>query len=230
MADKQIVAFGGFALAEEDHRELESELLRMTGKERPRVCFLPTASADDADYTVMFYEAFSGQADPTHVVFHPWPPTDLRERIVGSDLVFVGGGNTANMLATWRVHGVDAMLREAWEAGAILCGTSAGMICWFEAGVTDSFGPDLCGMRDGLGFLPGSACPHYDAEELRRPRYHELVREGFPAGYAAEDDVGLVFHGTQLAEAVSAGPGKRAYRVELREGEVVETPIDTRVV
>jgi dipeptidase E len=230
VAERQIVAFGGFALGDEDHRGLESELLRMTNKERPRVCFLPTASADDADYTVIFYEAFSGRADPTHVVFHPWPPKDLRERIVGSDLVFVGGGNTANMLAIWRVHGVDKMLREAWEAGAILCGTSAGMICWFEAGVTDSFGPDLHGMRDGLGFLPGSACPHYDGEELRRPRYHELVREGFPAGYAAEDDVGLVFHGTQFAEAVSAAPGKRAYRVEVRDVEVIETPIEARVV
>ena len=224
------MAFGGFALADEDDRGLESELLRMTGKERARVCFLPTASADDADYTVIFYEAFSGRADPTHVVFHPWPPKDLRERIVGSDLVFVGGGNTANMLAIWRVHGVDAMLREAWEAGTILCGASAGMICWFEAGVTDSFGPDLYGMRDGLGFLPGSACPHYDGEELRRPRYHELVREGFPAGYAAEDEVGLVFRGTELAEAVSVAPGKRAYRVELRDGEVVEAPIEARVV
>jgi peptidase E len=134
------------------------------------------------------------------------------------------------MLAIWRVHRVDGMLREAWEAGAILCGSSAGMICWFEAGVTDSFGPDLLGMRDGLGFLPGSACPHYDGEELRRPRYHEFVREGFPAGYAAEDDVGLVFHGTELAEAISAAPGQRAYRVELRGGEVVETPIEARVV
>jgi peptidase E len=230
VAEKRIVAFGGFKLADEDHRGLESQLLRMTGKERPRVCFLPTASADDADYTVIFYEAFSGRADPTHVVFHPWPPEDLRDRIVGSDLVFVGGGNTANMLAIWRVHRVDGMLREAWEAGAILCGSSAGMICWFEAGVTDSFGPDLLGMRDGLGFLPGSACPHYDGEELRRPRYHEFVREGFPAGYAAEDDVGLVFHGTELAEAISAAPGQRAYRVELRGGEVVETPIEARVV
>jgi dipeptidase E len=230
VAEKRIAAFGGFKLADEDHRGLESQLLRMTGKERPRVCFLPTASADDADYTVIFYEAFSGRADPTHVVFHPWPPKDLRDRIVGSDLVFVGGGNTANMLAIWRVHRVDGMLREAWEAGAILCGSSAGMICWFEAGVTDSFGPDLLGMRDGLGFLPGSACPHYDGEELRRPRYHELVREGFPAGYAAEDDVGLVFHGTELAEAISAAPGQRAYRVELRGGEVVETPIEARVV
>jgi dipeptidase E len=230
VAEKRIVAFGGFKLADEDHRGLESQLLRMTGKERPRVCFLPTASADDADYTVIFYEAFSGRADTTHVVFHPWPPEDLRDRIVGSDLVFVGGGNTANMLAIWRVHRVDGMLREAWEAGAILCGSSAGMICWFEAGVTDSFGPDLLGMRDGLGFLPGSACPHYDGEELRRPRYHELVREGFPAGYAAEDDVGLVFHGTEFAEAISAAPGQRAYRVELRGGEVVETPIEARVV
>jgi dipeptidase E len=230
MAERRIVAFGGFTFGDEVHRGLEKELLRLTGRERPRVCFLPTASADDADYTVIFYEAFSGRADPTHVVFHPWPPDDLRARIVGADLVYVGGGNTANMLAIWRVHGVDGMLREAWEAGAILCGSSAGMICWFEAGVTDSFGPQLRGMRDGLGFLPGSACPHYDAEELRRPRYHGLVREGFPAGYAAEDGVGLVFHGTQFAEAVSGARGKRGYHVELRDGEIVETPIEARVV
>ena len=90
---------------------------------------------------------------------------------LAQDVIFVGGGNTANMLAVWRVHGFDAILREAWERGVVLCGWSAGMICWFEAGVTDSFGPQLEGMRDGLGFLPGSACPHYDSEERRRPVY-----------------------------------------------------------
>src|ERR671937_688425 len=125
----------------------------------------------------------------------------------------VCGGNTANMLAVWRVHGFDRVLREAWEAGVVLTGWSAGMICWFEASVTDSFGPQLEGMRDGLGFLAGSACPHYDGEELRRPVYTKLVADGFPPGVAADDGVGIHFVGTELAEVVSVRNGAGAYRV-----------------
>jgi dipeptidase E len=132
--------------------------------------------------------------------------------------VSVGGGNTANMLAIWRVHGFDAVLRQAWEAGVLLFGWSAGMICWFEAGVTDSFGAQLEGMADGLGFLPGSACPHYDGEERRRPRYRELVDSGFPEGVAADDGVGLHYVGTDLHEVVACRPGAAAYRVT-RRGE-----------
>ena len=130
------------------------------------------------------------------------------------------------MLAIWRVHGFDGILREAWESGIVLCGASAGMICWFEAGVTDSFGPQLAAMRDGLGFLAGSACPHYDGEERRRPVYTELVRDGFPAGYAADDGVGLHFAGTELVESVTCRPGTGAYRVE----PAGETPIETRLL
>jgi dipeptidase E len=228
--ERTVVAFGGFRLVEPEHRGFAVELAALTGKERPRACFLPQASNEDADYIVSFFETFARIADCTYVVFTPWPEPDWRERIGGADIVFVGGGNTANMLAVWRVHGVPELLREAWERGAVMCGSSAGMICWFEAGVTDSFGPQLEGMRDGLGFLPGSACPHYDGEELRRPRYHELVRSGFPGGYAADDGVGLVFRGTELSEAIRVLPGKRGYRVELVDGEVVETPIAARPV
>src|SRR5439155_13056443 len=123
---------------------------------------------------------------------------DLRAHLLSQDAVFVSGGNTANLLAIWRAHGFEQIVREAWEQGVVLTGWSAGMICWFEAGVTDSFGPQLDGMRDGLGFLPGSACPHYDAEERRRPVYRRLVDDGFPAGYAADDGVGLHFVGTEL--------------------------------
>jgi peptidase E len=153
-------------------------------------------------------------AEASHLSFFPWPPDDLGGLLCSQDVIYVGGGNTANMLAVWRVHGLDEALRAAWEQGVVLCGSSAGMICWFEAGLTDSFGPQLEGMRDGLGFLAGSACPHYDGEELRRPRYRQLVDDGFPAGWAAEDGVGLHFEGTELVEVVSALPGKRAYRVE----------------
>jgi peptidase E len=165
-------------------------------------------------------------ADVTRLTFYPWPPADLRELAVGHDAIFVCGGNTANMLSVWRVHGFDRILREAWEAGVVLFGVSAGMICWFEAGVTDSFGPQLEGMRDGLGFLPGSACPHYDGEERRRPVYTELARDGFPPGIALDDAAAARFAGTELIEVVATIPGARGYRV----GPDGETPLDTRLL
>ena len=151
----------------------------------------------------------------------------MRELALGQDAIYVTGGNTANALAIWRVHGFDSILREAWEAGVVLAGWSAGMICWFEAGVTDSFGPQLEGMRDGLGFVPGSACPHYDGEGERRPVYTRLVaEEGFPPGLAADDCVALRFDGTELAEVVSSRAGSRAYRVT-PEGE---EPLEARLL
>jgi peptidase E len=165
-------------------------------------------------------------AESTHLSFYPWPPESLRELALGHDAIMVCGGNTANMLAVWRVHGFDRILREAWESGVVLFGWSAGMICWFEAGVTDSFGPQLAGMRDGLGFLPGSACPHYDGEELRRPMYTKLVADGFPAGIALDDAAAARFDGTQLVEAVTTADGSGGYRV----GPGGEEPLDTRLL
>jgi dipeptidase E len=157
--------------------------------------------------------------DLTDLSFYPWPPDDLRELALGSDVILVCGGNTANMLAVWRLHGFDRILREAWEAGIVLCGWSAGMICWFEAGVTDSFGPQLAGIRDGLGFLPGSACPHYDGEERRRPVYSELVANGFPPGIALDDAAAAHYVGTELVEVVVSRPEARGYAVR-PDGEV----------
>jgi len=192
----------------------------------PRVCFVPTASATPETRLVSFYESFAHRGEPSHISFNPWPREDLREHALAQDAIYVAGGNTANMLAIWRVHGFDAVLREAWERGVLLCGTSAGMICWFEAGVTDSFGPELAPMHDLLGFLPGSACPHYDGEERRRPMYRKLVDEGFPPGYAADDDAALHFVGTELQEAVCVREGTRAYRVE----PGLETALEMRFV
>jgi peptidase E len=190
---------------------LDDVVLELGG---PGVCFVPTASGDEDGQLVRFYSSFAHRAEASHVSFNPWPRTDVREHVLAQDAVFVSGGNTANALAIWRVHGFDAVLREAWERGVLLCGWSAGMICWFEAGVTDSFGPDLMGMRDGLGFLPGSACPHYDSEESRRTVYRELVDDGFPSGYAADDGAALHFVGTELHDVVVTAPGAGAYRVE----------------
>ena len=178
----------------------------------PKVCFVPTPVGEHM--VTRFYESFAYRAEATHIAFTPWPRADLREHVLSQDVIYVSGGNTANALAIWRVHGFDAVLREAWERGILLCGWSAGMICWFEAGVTDSFGPQLEGMRDGLGFLPGSACPHYDGEELRRPVYTRLVADGFPPGYAADDAAALHVVGTELHEVVAVEEGARAYRVE----------------
>jgi peptidase E len=165
-------------------------------------------------------------ADVTRLTFYPWPPADLRDLALGHDAIFVCGGNTANMLAVWRVHGFDRVLHEAWNAGVVLFGVSAGMICWFEASVTDSFGPQLAGMRDGLGFLPGSACPHYDGEERRRPVYTRLVREGFPPGLALDDAAAARFAGTELVEVVATAPGACGYRV----GPDGEAPLETRLL
>ena len=191
-----------------------------------RVLYVPTPSMEDPASTVSWYERLRGRADMTHLHFFLYPPADLRRVALGHDVIFVSGGNTANALAIWRTHGFDHVLREAWENGVLLTGWSAGAICWFEAAVTDSFGPQLEGMRDGLGFLPGSACPHYDGEELRRPRYAELVRDGFPPGIAIDDDVAIRFDGTELAEVVTSRKGAGAYRV----GADGETALETRLL
>ena len=192
---------------------MEAYVLGLTGKERPRVCFLPTATGDAAERIVRFYAAFGDKVDTAHLALFDRTVDDLRAFLLAQDVIQVGGGNTANMLAVWRVHGIDRILREAWEAGIVLTGVSAGAICWFEACVTDSFG-GTDALHDGLGFLAGSMCPHYDSEPNRRPVFQRLVGEDFPAGYAAEDDVGLHFAGTELHAAVSAREDGRAFRVE----------------
>jgi peptidase E len=217
MAERHIVGLGGGGDTAEQTDRLYEYILGLTGKERPRVLFIPTAAAEDAEYIVRFYQRFARRSDASHLSTFPWPPKDLRDVILSQDAINVSGGNTANMLAIWKVHGIDTLLREAWESGVVLFGASAGMICWFEAGVTDSFGPQLEGM-DCLGFLPGSACPHYDGEELRRPRYRELIEGGFPEGVAADDGVGIHYVGTEITELVTCRPGAAAYRVT-REGE-----------
>jgi peptidase E len=216
--NQQILGLGGGGDSPEQTRALLAHAFSLTGRERPRVLHVPTAVGDADSGVVAFHERCAGMGELAHLKFHPWPPAGLRELALSQDAIFVGGGSTANMLAIWRVHGFDEILREAWDAGVVLFGWSAGMICWFEAGVTDSFRPGLDGMRDGLGFLAGSACPHYDGEALRRPRYRELVESGFPEGVAADDGVGLHYVGTQLREAVTCRPGAAAYRVT-RDGE-----------
>jgi dipeptidase E len=190
------------------------------------VLYVPTAAMENPYQAVDWHERLRGRATLSVLLFNPWPPPELRGLTLAHDVVLVSGGNTANMLAVWRVHGFDRILREAWQNGVLMTGWSAGMICWFEACVTDSFGPQLEGMRDGLGLLPGSACPHYDGEERRRPVYQRLVRDGFPAGIALDDAVGAHYVGTELHEVVSSLPGSRGYVVR-PDGE---DPLEPRLL
>lgn len=217
--ERHIVGLGGGGDTREQTLRLYDYVLALTGKERPKVMYVPTAIAEDPEGFATFHDTFTPRAgELAHLRTFPWPqPPNLREAILAQDAICVSGGNTANMIAIWKVHGIDAMFREAWENGVVFFGASAGMICWFEAGVTDSFGPGLEGMGC-LGFLPGSACPHYDGEERRRPRYRELIEGGFPEGIAADDGVALHYVSTDLVEVVTCRPGASAYRVT-RDGE-----------
>jgi peptidase E len=210
---------GGARLAPEEYDpRLNDFVLSLARRERPRVCFVATASGDSPENVANFYRCFSGHhpCDPSDLALFERTVADLRAFVLAQDVVYVGGGNTASLLAVWRTHGLDVVLREAWEEGVVLCGSSAGMNCWFEASTTDSFDlAQLGALRDGLGFLPGSACPHYDGEEQRRPLYRRLIaEEGFPPGYAADDAAALVFEGVELREVVCTVEGSSAYRVD----------------
>lgn len=227
---RHIVTMGGGGFSMEPANPLLDDfILGLTGRRRPRVCFLPTASADSADYIARFHKAFpKTRATATHLPLFRRDATDLRRHLLLQDVIYVGGGNTANMLAIWRVHGVDRILRQAWKQGIVLCGVSAGMICWYERSCTDSFGP-LAALHDGLAFLKGSACPHYDGETKRRPTLHRLIRTGaLPTTLAADDGAALHFVGTTLREVVTSRPKARTYRVALKRGRVVEEMLPHR--
>ena len=238
VASGHIVALGGggFSMRAE-YTALDDFIVSLARRQRPRVCFIPTASADSPYYITRFYRALSDRCVPTDLtLFDPpalprRPPltSDLADFVGSQDVFYVGGGNTAHLLAIWRLHGLDRLLREAWMRGAVLAGISAGMICWFQAGVTDSFG-GLEPLTDGLGLLAGSACPHYDGEAERRGRYHQLVSTGLPGGYAADDDAALHFTGRALTEVVSERAGATAYRVDREGDEVVETRLPARLL
>ena len=217
MQEPTIVAMGGVP----DDTLLEYVLGLAPGK---RLLYVPTAGMEDPARTVWWYERLRGRAEITHLHFFPWPPAGLREVALDHDVILVTGGNTANALAIWRTHGFVEVLREAWQQRVLLAGLSAGMICWFEQGVTDSFGPELAPM-ECLGFLPGSACPHYDGEEQRRPVYTRLVAAGLAPGVAADDDVALHYVGTELREVVSSRDEAAAYRVEDDGERMLETRV-----
>ena len=209
---------GGFQM-EPDSPLLDDAVLAAararSGRDRPRICLIPTASADDKGLIADFERLFEPRAEPRVLRLFDRTDDDLRTVVLGQDAVYVTGGNTANLLAIWRLHGLDEVLREAWAAGVVMAGMSAGAICWFEACTTDSFGPTLRPLVGGLGILAGSLSPHYHGEAQRQPLFRRLVADGtLPAGYGVDDGAALIFRGRELAEVVASDRGAAAYRVQ----------------
>lgn len=199
--------------------------LELTGKESPRILFVMTASGDDQSYLTQMYSAVASlSCSVDHLSVFPQPNRDPRTAIVNADLIWVGGGSVANLLALWRLHGIDTAIAEAWDSGTVLAGVSAGSICWHVGGPTDSFGSTLQPVTDGLGLLPFGNGVHYDSEEQRRPLLHQLVRERIlPTSFATDDRVGIVYRDQEPREVITDTEGPSAYRVELVGGDVVET-------
>jgi dipeptidase E len=229
-ATPQIVALGGGGFSmEKDSSLLDDYVLALADTPRPRVCFLPTASGDADHYVVRFYRRFSPACDASHVsLFRRDQGTggvedDLATHLLSQDLIYVGGGNVVSMLGAWRAHGLDEVLREAWRKGIVLCGPSAGSLCWFEQALSAFHGAPRT-VR-GLGLLPYSNCVHYDAEPERRAEYHRFVGEGMRTGFAVEDGVALHFCGTRLEQVVSSRPDGHAYLVEPSGEGVVEAQL-----
>lgn len=199
---------------------------------RPTICQLGTAMGDPRPFNAAFSEAGAVAGyEITHLNLFPMPSVeDLEAHLLAQDVVWVNGGSVANLLAVWRVHGLDAIFRRVWEAGVVLAGVSAGSICWYRGGTTDSFGPELQAVDNGLALLPFDNGVHYDSEARRRPTVHRMVADGtLGEMHCTDDGVGLVYRGTELVEAVTEVDGKGAYIVTKgADGQVVETPLDTR--
>lgn len=208
---------------------LDDAVLAAAGVDLPKVLFLPTASGDAAEYVVRFHHAFAGKARGRHLALFRRTVDDLRAHVLEHDIVYVGGGNTASMLPVWRAHGLDVVLREAYERGVVLAGLSAGAVCWFEGAITDSFGPRFQPLHDGLRLQSGYFVPHWDSEAARRPVLHELILSGaIPWAWAADDGAAVCFRDGAFHEVITSRPAARAFRVERVDGAIVERALDRR--
>ncbi|MCW2996811.1 MAG: peptidase dipeptidase [Solirubrobacterales bacterium] len=233
MSVPQIVAFGGGGFSMEAGNTLmDDHVLRITQKARPKVCFIPTASGDADHYVVRFYRTFAPRADVSHVsLFRRDTGSgavegDLEAHLMQQDLIYVGGGSVLSLLGAWRAHRLDAILQRAWLGGTVLCGLSAGSLCWFKEAVTAFHGPPE--RLDGLGLLPYSNCVHYDGEPERRAEFKAFIAAGMSTGYGVDDGAALHFKGTELFDVVASRPKAGAYQVKLIDGQVAETALSAR--
>ncbi|MCH4825459.1 peptidase E [Planococcus halocryophilus] len=212
---RQIIAMGGGGFSmEPDNPLLDQYILKQANKARPKICFIPTASGDADSYIEKFYNFFNQQdCEPSHLSLFKPHTRKLEEFVLQQDIIYVGGGNTKNLLVLWKEWGLDQLLKTAWEQGVVLAGLSAGSICWYEQGVTDSYGDKLEPL-EALGFLPGSHCPHYDGEAERRPTYRQFVEQGtLQPGIAADDGAAVHYIDQEIKKVVSSRPAAKAYRV-----------------
>ncbi len=227
--NKQILAIGGAAIPENlDNLLLIKYFLSLTKKKKPRVCFIGAAHGDADMGRLRFYAGFSQfDCKPTHLPLFARTPRELESFVMEHDAIYVGGGNTRSMLAVWREWSLDGYLRKAWERGIVLGGASAGSICWFEQGITDSVAGPLTAMNC-LGFLPGSNCPHYDSEPLRRPTYRKMMAGAkILEGVAADDGAALHYVDGKLLRAVASRPRAKAYRLTRTGKRAIERPLPT---
>jgi peptidase E len=214
-----------------DDPALDRFVLGQTDASRPRICFIPTASGDRS--AERFHDAFPADGFDVSILWlFDREVADIGAFLGEQDVVYVGGGNTVSMLAVWRAHGVDRALRDAYDAGVVMAGMSAGANCWFEACTTDSFQLGRADpLLDGLGFVAGSFTPHYDSEPARRPAMLELIASGgLPPGYACDDYAAVHLIDGELREAVRSRPGARAFRVEPGGDGTHEEPLGGRMV
>ena len=227
----QIIAMGGGSFVmEPDNPALDLYILRQAKTKKPAVGFVGTASGDSDRYLVMFYSAFNRfDCRPSHLPLFG-RTLDLRNYFLSQDVIYVGGGNTKSMLAVWADWGLPELLREAWQSGVVLAGVSAGAICWFEQGVTDSYAGDLR-VLNCLGFLSGSCCPHYDGEAERRPALHKfLQRDEILPGYALDDGAALHYHNREIHRIVSSRPEARAYRLRVENSVITEETLSIELL
>jgi dipeptidase E len=226
---RQILAMGGGGFSmEAGNPLLDEHALALTGAECPKVCFLPTASGDADHYIVRFYRAFAaGRCEPSHISLfrRDGGAADLAGHLLGQDLVYVGGGSLISLLGTWTAHGIDHMLRAAWERGVVMAGLSAGALCWFDHAITAFHGESR--IVDGLGLLPFSNAVHYDDKPERRAAFVAAIADGLPPGYGIADSAALHFVGTELSRVVTSRPEARAYHVAPDGADVTETALAT---
>jgi dipeptidase E len=224
MSEKgHIIAIGGGGFGRNpNHRKIEKYILELTGKEKPNVVFFPTASAENQDYIIKFYKCFTKMnCEPSHVTFFQRTPR-LDSIINKADVIYVGGGNTKSMLAVWQEWKLDKLLLKAYNNGKILCGVSAGAICWFEQGITDSWASNL-NVMDCLGFLPEMACPHYQEEKDRRPDVHKMLKQGkCGSGWAIDGGAAIHFKNGKYYKSIQFYADSYVHYVSIKNGVVQE--------
>ena len=224
---KQIIAIGGGGFGRNpNQRIIENYIIEQSSVDRPNVLFIPTASAEDKSYLVNFYSCFNGlDCVANHLKFFQRTPR-LDSLINKADIIYIGGGNTKSMLAVWREWKLDKYLLKAYKKGTVLAGVSAGAICWFEQGITDSWASNL-NVIDCLGLIPGTCCPHYDSEKDRKPSVHKFIRDGkIKSTYAIEDGAAMHFIDDKLFKNISFYKNSNVFDVKEKNGHIIDEHLD----